>query len=660
MEKFSKIFEPGRINGMELKNRIIMAPLGHGMTYASKPEGFVTDQFIAFYAARARGGVGFIQLTVAGLGRPFATGLVFSPGILSLVDDDHIESGRKFTDAMHAFGTKVSFQLTHHGSAIARAVQRRPPVEYPELMRVVSSSGSKDPVSGFEIFAMTRDEIRGLIEAFGQAAKRGKAAGFDAVRIQGCHSYLIQQFLSPRINKRTDEYGGSVENRARLACEIIRGVRAAVGPDFPIVIRMNGSDHVEGGITLEDGVDQAKLFEKAGADALDISSGPTEAHHWQFITMYQPSGPLVDLAKTIKKNVNIPVITVGKIDLALGEKILRAGNADYIQLGRALMADPELANKAKVGMAEDIRPCIYCGWCTSSGTQGAYANCTVNVRLGKELESLPAGAVRAKKVLVVGGGPAGMEAAQALARRGHEVSLYEKSGVLGGQWKVLANYLPDENKLINHLTHALKQSGVTVHLNQAADPDLVRRLKPDAVVIATGSLPAGLDIPGANQKNVVQAIDVLAGQAKVGEKVVVIGGRTVGLSTALFLAQQGKKVSVVTRSQIARGFNHNAKQAVFEYLIAHEVRLYPDTLPDSITDKGLNIWWNGGDPAARENVFSFILADTIVLAVGSISENGLENEIKQIVPEVYTIGDAAGKRSIFAAVRGGTEIGAKI
>ena len=349
MEGLTKLFEPGKINKMELRNRVIMAPLGHGMTYASKPDGLVTDQFIAFYAARAKGGVGFIQLTVAGLGRPFATGLVFSPGILSLVDDEHIPSGRRFTDAMHAYGTKVSFQLTHHGAAIARAVQRRPPVEYPELMRVVSSSGSKDPSTGFEIFSMTREEIKGLIGAFGQAAKRGQAAGFDAVRIQGCHTYLIQQFLSPRINKRTDEYGGSVENRARLGCEIIQKVREAVGPDFPIIIRMNGSDHVEGGITLEDAVQQAKLFEKEGADALDISSGPTEAHHWQFITMYQPSGALVELARTIKKAVRIPVITVGKIDLPLGEEILRSGSADYIQFGRALMTDPELVNKARLG-----------------------------------------------------------------------------------------------------------------------------------------------------------------------------------------------------------------------------------------------------------------------------------------------------------------------
>ena len=213
--------------------------------------------------------------------------------------------------------------------------------------------------------------------------------------------------------------------------------------------------------------------------------------------------------------------------------------------------------------------------------------------------------------------------------------------------------------MITHLTIALKKAGVEVHLNQEGTPNLMRKDKPDSVVIATGSIPAPLDIPGADGKNVVQAVDVyLAGP--VGERVVVIGGRTVGISTALYLAQQGKKVSVVTRSKIAKGFHHNAKQAIFEYLIKNDVRLFPDYVADSITDRGVNIWWNSGEPSVKDDVFSFIPADTIVLAVGAVSENKLESEIKQQVGEVYVIGDAAGKRSIFAAVRGGTEVGGKI
>jgi 2,4-dienoyl-CoA reductase-like NADH-dependent reductase (Old Yellow Enzyme family)/thioredoxin reductase len=655
-----KLFERGKIGGMELKNRIIMAPLGHGMTYATKPEGFVTDQFIAFYEARARGGVGFIQLTVAGLGRPFATGLVFSPGILSLVDDAHIDSAKRFTDAMHKHGTKVSFQLTHHGAAIARAVQHRPPVEYPELMRVVTSSGYKDPVSGFEIFSMTKDEIKGLVEAFGQAAKRGKASGFDAVRIQGCHSYLIQQFLSPRRNKRTDEYGGSVENRTRLACEIIQSVRNEVGKDFPIIIRMNGYEHLAGGTTLEDAVEQAKMFARAGVDALDVSSGPPETSHWQFITMYQPSAALLDSAVAIKKAVKVPVITVGKIDAEIGEKILQEGSADYIQLGRPLMTDPDLANKAREGRIDEIRPCIYCGWCQTSGTEGAYANCTVNVAMGKELEFKVVPAPRAKNIMVIGGGPAGMEAARNLAERGHQVSLYEKGPALGGQWKILSNYLPEEAKLIRYLSSGLIRSGVKVFLNQEIKARTVIDAKPDAVVIATGSGPATLSIPGINLNKVVQAVDVLSGDAKTGQEVVIIGARLVGLSTAIYLAKMGKKVAVITRGKIARGFGHNQKGAIFEYLVQYGVHVYPNTIPDSITESGVNVWWDSGEPPAKDNVFGFLKADSVVLAVGAISNNSLSEELKDKLPEVYSIGDCAGKRSIFAAVRGGSEIGRKI
>lgn len=660
MEKLVKLFEPGKIGGMEVKNRIIMAPLGHGMTYATKPEGYVTDQFIAFYEARARGGVGLIQLTVAGLGRPFATGLVFSPGILSLVDDDHIESARKFTDAMHKHGTKVSFQLTHHGAAIARAVQHRPPVEYPELMRVVTSSGYKDPVTGFETFSMTKDEITGLVEAFGQAAKRGKASGFDAVRIQGCHSYLIQQFLSPRRNKRTDEYGGSVENRARLPCEIIRRVRKEVGPNFPILIRMNGYEHLEGGISLEDAVQQAKLFVEAGVDALDVSSGPSETSHWQFITMYQPSAALLDSAAAIKKAVKVPVITVGKIDAEQGERILKEGSADYIQLGRALMTDPDLANKAKEGRIEEIRPCIYCGWCQNSGTEGAYASCTVNVALGKELEYKQEPTAKPKNIMVIGGGPAGMEAARNLAERGHKVSLYEKSSKLGGQWNVLSNYLPDESKLIRYLSTGLSRSGVKVALNQELTAQKVIATRPDVVIVATGSGPATLNIPGIKDKKVIQAVDVMAGNAKTGQNVVVVGARLVGISTAIYLAKQGKNVSLITRGKIARGFGHNQKGATFEYLVKYGVHIYSNTIPDSITENGVNVWWDSGEPPAKDNVFGFLKADTVVLAVGAVNNSGLYDELKDKLPEVYSIGDCAGKRSIFAAIRGGSDIGRKL
>jgi pyruvate/2-oxoglutarate dehydrogenase complex dihydrolipoamide dehydrogenase (E3) component len=280
--------------------------------------------------------------------------------------------------------------------------------------------------------------------------------------------------------------------------------------------------------------------------------------------------------------------------------------------------------------------------------------------MGKELEYNTVPAVKKKKVMVIGGGPAGMEAARALAERGHETLLYEKSSKPGGQWSILANYRPEANRLIHYLSQGLIRSGVKLFFNHEATLQTVREVQPDVVIVATGSLPISLDIPGINNKNVVQAIDVLTGQAETGQEVVVIGGRVVGINTALFLAEKGKNVSLITRSKIARGLSRNTKLILYEYLIKKGVRLYPNTLPDSITEKGVNIQIDSGEPPEKDYIFSFLNADTVVLAVGSVNHNRLAEELSGLMPEVYAIGDCASKRTIFAAMREGSETGRKI
>jgi 2,4-dienoyl-CoA reductase-like NADH-dependent reductase (Old Yellow Enzyme family)/thioredoxin reductase len=660
MEKLVKLFEPGKIGSMELKNRLIAAPLGYGFTFATKPDGFVTDRLIAYNEARAKGGVGLIQLTTGILARPHANTLIFGPGVLGLRTDDHIAGGQKFVQAMHAHGTKVSFLMNHMGAILSRIVLAKPPVEYPEFFKVPSPSGFRDPFTGFLTHTLNEDEIEDILEAFAAGARRGKAAGFDAALIHAGHGYLIHEFLSPRTNMRKDKWGGSLEKRAHFACELIKRVRKAVGPDFPIIFRYNGDDHLEGGITVQDAQEQAVMFQEAGVNALDISCGPFETHQWQFPNLYMPNGTLVPLAAAIKKVAKVPVIAVGKLDAVQGERVLQEGWADFIQLGRALMADPDLPNKAKAGKLAEIRPCIYCGWCQVARESGAFASCSTNIGIGREQDFKLEPALKKKKVMVIGGGPAGMEAARNAAERGHQVTLYEKSERLGGQWAILADYIPDQIGLINYLANGLKTAGVKVNLNQEVTRQTVTDFKPDAVIVATGSKSLSLDVPGVNGKNVVQAADVLSGKARVGKQVVVIGGRILGCDAALYLAEKGKEVTLISRSKIARGITHNLKQTLMEFLSKNKVLLYPYTVPDSITKKGVNVWYDGGDTAERENVFFFLPADTVVLAVGASNDNWLGEELTGLVPETYLIGDCSGKRSIFAALHDGSDIGRKI
>jgi 2,4-dienoyl-CoA reductase-like NADH-dependent reductase (Old Yellow Enzyme family)/thioredoxin reductase len=661
MNKVTKLFEPGKIGNLEIKNRIITAPLGMGFNFGTKPDGFVTDRLIAYNEARARGGAGMIQLTTSAVDRPYASSLLFGPGVLGLRTDAHIPGAQKMTRAIHAHGTKISFSLGFVGAIMARMVARRPPPpEYPEFYRIISASSNRDQFTGQMTHALDVDEIGRIIDAFAAAAIRGREANFDAVWIHGAHGYLIHQFLSPRTNHRTDRYGGSLENRARFAVELIQGVRKAVGPDFPIYIRMNGDDHLEGGITIEDSQEFAKSFVAAGVDALDISCGPFETHQWQFPNMYMPYGTLLPLASAIKKAVDVPVIAVGKLDVFTAEEALLKGEADFAMFGRALMADPDLPNKAKDGRFEEIRNCIFCGFCQAAREVGSAASCSVNMSMGREMESGPQAAIVKKKVMVIGGGPGGMEAACTLAERGHEVDLYEKGEKLGGQWAILSSFLPEESRLIDYLSHRMKKLGVNVHMNQTVTGQMVRDAQPDVAVVATGSLSSSLNIPGINEKHVVQANDVLTGKVEAGRKVVVVGGRGLGCDVALFLAEKGKDVSIVTRSKIGRDMLHNLKQTMWEFLVKAGVRMFDFTVPDSITEKGVNCWFDSGDAKERDNLFFFIPADTVILAVGVSNNSTLGEEITGIVRETYLIGDCAGKRTVFEAMHDGYDIGCKI
>ena len=635
MKELSKLFEPGMIGKLKLKNRIVCAAMGTGLCH---PEGYTTPQYTAFLSERARGGVGLITTGVTRV----VSGVGMRPGSMSIYHDKFIPGLKKMVEVIKSYDTQIFLQLHHPGT---RGSEDAP------LATVAPSA-----IPHFKTRVVPKElsvkEIRHLVENYGDAARRAKEAGFDGVEIHGGHGYLICQFLSPRANKRKDDYGGSVINRARFACEILRRVREVVGPDFPISFRVSGDEFVNGGTAIHDTVEQAPLFVNAGADVLHVSAGSGEGLNWTTPNFMNPSGCLTHVAAAIKGVVTVPVITVGKLgDPIIANQILAEGRADFIAMGRPLLADAELPNKARKGELQEIRRCIYCNnGCTHNRLEGRN-RCAVNPALGQELEYHLQPAPVKKRIIVVGGGLAGMEAAGILAERGHEVSLYEKTDRLGGQWNIAACVTPELNTLTDYLGRRLERAGVGIIFHKAVDALLIQQTKPDAVVLATGANQRLLDIPGVDGKNVVMANDVLTGKVNVGQEIVVIGGRLVGLETAIYLARQGKKVSIVSRGKIGRDIGRVLKLTLIGELVKHGVYMYPDSLPETITEHGLNI--------LNEGEIMFLKADSIVIAVGSKSEDKLGRELSELIPELETrvIGDCVEPRDALAAIHEGFKAG---
>lgn len=649
--KLVKLFEPGRIGGMDLKNRLVLAPMG---TYSADADGYITQTTIDFYEARARGGVGLI-ITQSTTILPEARG----PGMSWLHDDRFIPGLSRLADAVHRHGAKIAIQLAHHGMALSELTHMMP---HPEEIDLVAPSAIPFLRNDVVPREATNKDIQRLTEGFAQAARRAREAGFDAVEFHGAHGHLIGSFLSPWANRRTDEYGGTPEKRARFACEIIGRARQVVGPGFPICLRINGDDCIDGGITLEDTLRQIPLFIQSGADALHVSAAAKEAPEWQFLSYLFPDGALVHLAQAVKEVAGVPVITVGKIgDPVLAEQILRDGKADFVAMGRALLADPELPNKARHGRFDEIRKCIYCCNCLGRYQEKMEFGgnwCTVNPSLSKEREFELKRTASPKKIIVVGGGLAGMEAARTLAERGHRVTLYEKDSELGGQWNIALkqeNKRKDYSSLIPYLTRGLDKAGVAVIYNTEVTAELIRETAPDAVVVATGATPLDLAVRGAKGRNVVQAVDVIAGKAPVGERVVIVGGRLVGMEVADSLAWTGRKVSLVTRHKLGGSGSPVTRvlyREIRNSLISRGVAIFPDSPVWEITEKGVYLSHN------RELLF--LEADTVVLAVGSKPQNELAEKMQHLVPEVHRIGDCVKPRSALEAIREGAEIGRRI
>jgi len=495
-----RLLEPSRIGQMKLRNRIVMPPM---VTQYGDAKGFVTERARNYYEARARGGAALIIIEATYVhpgGQPFANQLGIS-------DDKFIPGMSELTQAIHRHGARAAIQL-HHGGRTAK----------PELTGMQPIGPSPIAVPGREApRELSVAEIAENVAHFARAALRARKAGFDGVEIHGAHGYLVHQFLSRSSNKRQDSYGGDLPNRARFFVEIIKATREAVGNDYPVWCRLSGKEYgVEEGTTLEETQETARIAQEAGIDAIHVSASGPGAPNNLTSPKFVP-GVIIDLAEGVKKAVSIPVIAVGKITPDAAETILAEGRADLIAMGRALLADPELPNKVASGRLEDITPCINCYGCRDDlWTNVLGIRCHVNATLGREAETKIIPSEKPGKVLVVGGGPAGMEAARVAAIRGHKVTLCEKASHLGGQL-IQAATPPHKDSigfLINYFQTQLRKLNVKVELNKKATSAMVEELNPDVLVIATGLNPFIPEIPGIDKAHVVQAGDVLEGKVE--------------------------------------------------------------------------------------------------------------------------------------------------
>jgi 2,4-dienoyl-CoA reductase-like NADH-dependent reductase (Old Yellow Enzyme family)/thioredoxin reductase len=640
MAEFTKLFEPGMMGKVELKNRIIMAPCG---THYSTHYGMVSPAQLTYYAERAKGGAGLIIIEGA------STRKIGKPSRILVNDDKYIPNLKKLADVIHQAGAKAVMQMSSHQGS------------YDEV-DPASPSGIPHPYAGWSpsipkhARAITVPELEELVIEYGEAARRVMAAGFDGVMIHGANGYLACELLSRAFNKRTDEYGGDLRGRAKYLLDTIQETRRKTSPDFPVILRLMGSDRLSkiggtDGWSIEETVELCKIVEENGGTAVNITSGSAVTPEWSGPAYFMPSACNADITGAIKKSgVKIPVWITGKVmDPSLAEEILRDGKADFIVMGRALIADPYWPAKVKEGRLDDIVPCICDSRCREDVMiDFVPMSCTVNPVVGKEREfqaKLPR-VTRVKNVLVLGGGPGGMQAAIIAAQKGHKVTLWEKSGALGGQL-ILAAIPPDKQDLLSYLTYLKVQvakAGVNVVLNKKATPEMVQKFAPDAVIVAVGSTPWAPPIPGIGGKNVLNCREVLSGEKKAGKKVVVIGAGPVGCETCYFLAEtKGADVTLTFPEPAIEAKFWMFKKYFQDKLAKDNVRVYPHVQFKEITPKGVAIVTEDGKDV-------FLDCDTVVLSTGSTPDTALSEALKGKYADFAAIGDCVQPRKIREAV----------
>lgn len=635
MDTYGKLFEPVRVGSMEVKNRFVMAPM---VTNYCETDGAATDRIVAYFRARARGGVGLI-ITEATYVHPCGKGFSFELGIYK---DELLPGLQKITRAVHEEGGKIAVQLYHSGRQSYTAVTGLP---------LLAPSAIPCPVCGGMPEEMTKKDIDQMVEAFAEGARRAKEAGFDGVEIHGAHGYLLNQFLSPFSNQRTDEYGGSPDNRARFPLEVVRAVRQKVGRDFPVLYRLSATEHVTGGLTIEDTKPFARMLVENGVDAIHVSGGVYLSSYMIIPPAAVPLGVNVDNAAAIKEAVGgtVPVIVVGRIkEPDAMAAIVDSGKADMIGIGRALLADEAFPAKLQAGKIDDLRLCIGCNQgCIDRLFGDQDIGCLGNALTGREWHyNLDVKAPLKKKILVAGGGPGGLEAARIAALRGHEVFLYEKSGKLGGLVNAIVP-LPFKSEfedLRGYQAAQVAKLGVHVTLGQSVDGAVIDRVRPDIVVMATGSRPIVPVIPGAEHTSVKKAAEILAG-ATFGQNVVVVGGGAVGCETAEYLADRRVKVTVVEMlEEVGRDMGMLDKALLMRRLGEKGVVFKTQTVVHEIRPGGEVVLMK----EYRQEVIPAV--DMVVLAVGYEPVTDLEAVLAAKNVPFVKIGDCAGARKVIDAI----------
>ncbi|MAG31946.1 MAG: NADH:flavin oxidoreductase [Deltaproteobacteria bacterium] len=697
---YETLLSPGRIGPLELRNRIVVTAMGVNF---GEDDGQCGDRIRAFHEEQARGGVGLIISGACGVMYPIGQ---VQPWQIGISDDVHIPGLKRVVEAVHQHGARFAVQLHQGGlNAVDDTNAGRPqwcpsipepaPGDFADgLLLSELETLARVGIPTFKV--LTKEDIQTLVQAFAAGARRAKEAGCDAVEVHGGHGYVPSSFLSPKTNQRTDEYGGSLENRARLLLEIVRAVRAAVGPDFAVIVKIDSREvGREGGITLEHAKVTAKWVEEAGADAITVSAYHDFSQGKMHSASNIPHEPNWNLpaAAAIKEGVSVPIIASGRVEPEHANAELREGRFDFLAMGRKLIADPQLPRKLAEGRVEEIRPCIYCYTCVSAIYTRESSHCAVNPECGLEhtRDGAPRPATR-KRVAVVGGGPGGMEAARRLTREGHEVVLIDKSDRLGGTLRFASLAYAANEVLLDWLRTQVGASDVEVRLETMATPELLASLAPDDVVVATGALRSLPPIPGADLSHVLSGDDMRAmmlGESSealkqktsvmtrittragaatgltsnldfvrkathawmpLGKNVVIVGGELVGLELAEFLSERGRSVTVVDDvPRFGAGITLVRRVRLLAELREHGLGLHPGSKDIRIEPKG--VCFTDGSGNARS-----VDADHVIVAKGTTGDSSQAEAFRRSGLRVHEVGDGTGVGYIEGAMRDAMDV----